>query len=193
MVVSEALGKKVDASLWEMMKKWSAMDNEIADANAKWEKMVQKALREPDRPEMQDKIDGVGQSEGLFETKWLMTMSETLKVIPEPEERRHNAFSHFGKYHGRRATFSYYFENGLLTEISLCLNKSSEKEFKQMHARLSADFGPMPPAAPSKYRQLLSKGEFDGLEIEHWLDDVEPVGITEMIEFRKQHGKLPLN
>ena len=55
-----------------------------------------------------------------------------------------------------------------------------------MQARLSDDFGPMPSAAPAKYYQLASKGEFDGFEIEHWLDDMERVGITEMIEFRKK-------
>jgi hypothetical protein len=95
---------------------------------------------------------------------------------------------HFAKYHGRRATFSYYFENGVLTGISVCFNNSSEKEFKQMHSRLSADFGPLPAAAPAQYYQLSSKGEFDGLEIEHWLRDFEEVGVTEMIRFGNQQA-----
>ena len=129
MVVLEALGKKVDPALWEMMKKWSALDVEIAKANAQWEKMFQKALSEPERPEMQDKIKGTHQSDGLFGTRWLMTMDEALQVLPEPEETRHNSVSHFGKYHGRRATFSYYFENDSLAEISVCLNKSGSSTF----------------------------------------------------------------
>lgn len=185
MVVSEAMGKKVGASLWEMMKKWSALDDEIAFTNAQWEKWFQKNLRKPEWPKMQDKIEGIDQSEGLFGTKWLMPMDQVLQIIPETENQSADRCVHFGKYHGRRATFIYCFENNLLAKISVCLNKSSEKEFNRMQARLSADFGTMPSAAPAKYYQLLSKGEFGGLEIEHWLDDVEQAGITEMINFRK--------
>ena len=185
-VVLEALGKKVDPSLWEMMKRWSALDAEIANANASWQKMAERATRKPSFPEMRDKTEGIHTSEGLFGTKWLMPMDQVLQIIPEAEDRSADRCVHFGKYYGRRATFSYDFKNNQLTEISVCLNNSSEKDFNLMQARLSEDFGPMPSAAPAKYYQLLSKGEFDGFEIEHWLDDMERVGITEMIEFRKR-------
>jgi len=92
-----------------------------------------------------------------------------------------------GKYRGRRATFGYNFKNGLLTEILVCLNNSSEKEFKQMHAQLSADFGPLPPAVPteSEYYKLMSKGKLGGLEIEHYLVEFESSGPADMIRFRK--------
>lgn len=185
MTALEAAGKKIDPGLSEMMKRWSALDGEIATANATWEKTLEGVPSEPERPEMLDKTEGIPPSKGLFGTTWLMTMNEVLEVVPQSVETTHDAIRHFGKYHGRRATFSYYFEKNTLTEISVCLNDSSEKDFVRMQARLSADFGPMPSATPTNHYDLLSRGEFDGLEIKHWLKDIEPIGVTEMIWFRK--------
>lgn len=180
MVVLEATGKKVDSSLWEMMRKWSALESEISILNASWEK----ALRPSPRPEMRDTTEGIAASEGLFGTKWLMPMEQVLQIVPQVDERTSDAFSHFGNYYGRQATFSYLFRSNLLTQISVCLNNSSEKDFNRMQALLSANLGPLPLPAPTNYYPLLSKGEVGGLEIEHWLRDIEPVGLTEMIRFR---------
>jgi hypothetical protein len=183
MVVFEASGNKIDPSLKEMMKKWSILENDIAFVNAQWEAAVHK----PPRPEMRDKTEGIPASEGLFGTKWLMPMEQVLQIAPQPVpffQDKVDNFYHFGKYHGRQASFSYYFENNLLTEIWVCLNKSSEKQFRRMQTRLSTDFGSMSVPAPSEDYKLLSKGDFNKLMIEHWFNDDEQAGLTEMIKFR---------
>ena len=126
MVVFEASGNKIAPSLKEMMKKWSALENDIAFVNAQWEA----AVRKPPRPEMRDKTEGIPASEGLFGAKWLMPMEQVLQIAPQPVpffQDKVDNFYHFGKYHGRQASFIYYFENNLLTEIWVCLNKISEK------------------------------------------------------------------
>jgi len=123
----------------------------------------------------------------LFGAKWLMPIEQVLQIAPQPVpffQIKSDNFYHFGKYHSRQATFSYYFENNLLTEIWVCINKSSEKIFRRMQAHLSTDFGSMSVPSPSKDYKLLSKGDFNKLVIEHWLDDDERVGLTEMIKFR---------
>lgn len=145
MAVFEATGKKVDPSLWEMMKSWSALDQEIGAANATWEETLESASHEPETRDTRDRIEGVPPSEGLFGTKWLMPMEQVLDVVPRPELRYENKLTHSGNYHGRRASFSYHFKDSLLAEIWVCLNDSSEKDFNRTQAYLSAEFGLMPP------------------------------------------------
>jgi hypothetical protein len=183
MVVFEVSGNKIDPCLKEMMKKWSALESEISIVNAQ----LEAAIRKPPRPEMRDKTEGIPTSEGLFGAKWLMPMEHVLQIAPQPVpffQIKSDNFCHFGKYNGQQASFSYYFENNQLTEIWVCVNKSSEKKFRRMQSHLSTDFGPMSAPCPSKDYKLLSKGDFNKLVIEHWLNDDERVGLTEMIKFR---------
>jgi hypothetical protein len=174
---------KIDPAIPQMMKKWSALVSEISTVNAR----LKEAVRPPPRPEMHDITEGVRASEGLFGTKWLMPMEEVVEIAPQPVpyfQDMVDNFYHFGKYHGRQASFSYYFENNLLTKIWVCHNKSSEKQFRRMQTRLSTDFGSMSVPAPSEDYKLLSRGDFNKLMIEHWLKDDERAGLTEMIKFR---------
>ena len=159
------------------------LESEISNVNAQWEA----AIRKPPRPEMRDKTEGISASEGLFGAKWLMPMEYVLQIAPQPVpffQIKSDNFCHFGKYNGQQASFSYYFENNQLTEIWVCVNKSSEKKFRRMQLHLSTGFGPMSAPCPSKDYKLLSKGDFNQLVIEHWLNDDEQVGLTEMIKFR---------
>lgn len=168
-----------------MLKEWTDLENEIATreaALADWEEL----LRNPPRPEMKMLKEGIRASEGLFGTKWLMTMEQVSEIIPRsPMEQRSESLSHFGKFYGRDAGFSYHFKNNLLREIWVVVNDSSEKDFQRVQSRLTAEFGPMPAPSPYEHGLLRSKCEFTGLLIEHRLDeDVERgTGITEWIEF----------
>ena len=108
-------------------------------------------------------------------------------MVPQQlETTAREGLSHFGKYCGRNATFSYHFNQNLLTEIWVCINDSSERKFTRTQARLSEDFDPMSAPCQSKQDELLSRGEFDGLEVEHWLRHYEEVGLAEMIQFRRR-------
>jgi DNA polymerase len=180
---------KVDPAIWETMKQWSALEKEILKFHKEMEEARQETLRPPPKPqEISNKTKRTTASGGLFGTKWLMPMEETIKSVSERVplyQREKDSFHHFGKYYGHEpATFIYRFENNLLTEICVCLNNSSKEIFNRIHTRLSKDFAPLSAPCPFDNYLLLSKGQSDGLLLEHRLTDEKQVGITEWIEFQ---------
>ncbi len=182
MVVSNATGQNIDPPLWETIKRWSALDDEIFTYQASFENLG----REPKRLEIRDKMDGVAPSDGLFGTKWLTPLEQVVRILPqETIETSSYGFNFLGKYRGRNSTFGFHFEDSRLTEIAVYLNDSSEKQFRLMQAGLSSDFGELPAPVPVGTNLLFSAATIDGLSIEHSLFNCEPVGITERIQFRK--------
>ena len=177
------------------MKQWSALEQEILKFNSDMEEARQKTLRPPPKPqEMMGNIaKGTTASDGLFGTKWLMPMEQVLQITPETVEKHPDSFSHFAKYNGQQATISYHFDNNLLTEIWVIINESSEKQFHRNQSKLHLDFGSLPAACPFNNCLLLSKGQSDGLLIEHRLTNDERIGIgiTEWIEFQLPPDRRP--
>jgi hypothetical protein len=185
-IVSQATGKNINSNVADIVKKWTALTDEIAALDTACEKALERMSREPERPEMRAITSSLPPHQGLFGTRWFMPMNEALEVVPYADETisTDDEIRHFGKYHGHAATFCYHFEDDMLTEIFICLNDSSKTAFHRNHSQLCTDFGGMPAPCPSEDKDLISRSDFNGLTIEHSFYNDEHAGLTEFIKFR---------
>ncbi len=128
---------------------------------------------------------------GLFGTKWLISMAEAKKILPDAVQVPASAptdtmLTENREFYGRKAKIDYVFSNNYLIMFIITFHgESSKNDFAATQVHLVKDYGPMPEPTPTKLSQYSSEKIVDRFAIRHWILDTNSV---EQILFYRTKG-----
>lgn len=128
---------------------------------------------------------------GLFDAKWLISMAEAKKILPNAVQVPASAptdtmLTENREFYGRSAKVDYVFSNDYLVMFIITFHgKSSKNDFSATQANLVKDYGPMPEPTPAKLSQYSSEKIIDRFAIRHWILDASSL---EQVLFYRTKG-----
>jgi hypothetical protein len=133
----------------------------------------------------------VGAPTGLLGTKWLMSMNEVTKVLPDTKQIAPGVLAQTRKFYDRDAVVTYHFTNDLLLLAMVSFTgPTTPPDFERTQARMKADYGTMPSAVPAPDYILASTKKIHHVVIRHCLSGADGAP-AEQIQFFIRGGGDP--
>ncbi len=128
---------------------------------------------------------------GLFGAKWLISMAEAKKILPNAVQvpastSTDTMLTENREFYSRNAKIDYVFSNDYLVMFIVTFQgESSKDDFLTTQAYLVKDYGSMPEPTPTKLSQYSSEKIVDRFAIQHWILDANSI---EQILFYRTEG-----